>query len=224
MDKNTILGFVLMGIIVVAFTWLAQPTPEQLEAQKRYTDSIATVDSIRLAQDQIIKQNEQVEQMLITDTIAVATDSVRNVILDQTYGEFSQNAIGEEKFITLSNEFSNKGGKLYEAVLNKYEAYDSTKVTLFTAQENNYGFMFKTNARVIDSKSLYFEPIATDSTVTMRLAFKNGSIFDVRYTLPKNSYMLKMDIVNITFERSISGLLLGSDDAPTGKRTYVRGT
>ena len=200
MDKNTILGFVLMGIIVVAFTWLAQPTPEQLEAQKRYTDSIATVDSIRLAQDQIIKQNEQVEQMLITDTIAVATDSVRNVILDQTYGEFSQNAIGEEKFITLSNElltlkFSNKGGKLYEAVLNKYEAYDSTKVTLFTAQENNYGFMFKTNARVIDSKSLYFEPIATDSTVTMRLAFKNGSIFDVRYTLPKNSYMLKMDIV-----------------------------
>ena len=57
MDKNTILGFVLMGIIVVAFTWLAQPTPEQLEAQKRYTDSIATVDSIRLAQDQIIKQN-----------------------------------------------------------------------------------------------------------------------------------------------------------------------
>lgn len=42
MDKNTILGFVLMGIIVVAFTWLAQPTPEQLEAQNAirfYCDS-----------------------------------------------------------------------------------------------------------------------------------------------------------------------------------------
>ena len=32
MDKNTIIGFLLIGIVLIVFTWLNQPTPEQIEA------------------------------------------------------------------------------------------------------------------------------------------------------------------------------------------------
>ena len=34
MDKNTIIGFLLIGIVLIVFTWLNQPTPEQIEAQR----------------------------------------------------------------------------------------------------------------------------------------------------------------------------------------------
>ena len=41
MDKNTLIGFLLIGIVLFAFSWFNKPTPEQLEAQRRYQDSIA---------------------------------------------------------------------------------------------------------------------------------------------------------------------------------------
>ena len=44
MDKNTLLGFLLIGIVLFAFSWLNKPTPEQLEAQRRYQDSIAQIE------------------------------------------------------------------------------------------------------------------------------------------------------------------------------------
>ena len=39
MDKNTIIGFLLIGVVLIVFTWLNQPTPEQIEAQRRMQDS-----------------------------------------------------------------------------------------------------------------------------------------------------------------------------------------
>ena len=38
MDKNTIIGFVLIGIVLFGFSWLNRPTPEQIEAQRRYQE------------------------------------------------------------------------------------------------------------------------------------------------------------------------------------------
>ena len=43
MDKNTIIGFLLIGVVLIVFTWLNQPTPEQIEAQRRMQDSIARI-------------------------------------------------------------------------------------------------------------------------------------------------------------------------------------
>ena len=43
MDKNTITGLVLIGILLVGFSFLSRPSQEQLEAQQRYYDSIAQV-------------------------------------------------------------------------------------------------------------------------------------------------------------------------------------
>ena len=71
-------------------------------------------------------------------------------------------------------KFSNKGGRLYEAVLNDYMAYDSTNVTLFTGDENDYGFIIRTNARVIDTRDLYFTPEIDGNAVNMTLQLANG--------------------------------------------------
>ncbi len=126
MDKNTILGLVLMVVVVLLFSWWMQPTPEQLEAQRRYNDSIAAVEAERMAEAALA------ETPVSTDTVSgEVADSLKNAGLIARFGEFAPCAEGSEEFTTLSNnkvtlKFSNKGGRLYEAVLNDYMAGDQT--------------------------------------------------------------------------------------------------
>ena len=44
MDKNTIIGFVLIFGIIVGFSWFNRPTEEQIAEQKRYRDSVALIE------------------------------------------------------------------------------------------------------------------------------------------------------------------------------------
>ena len=52
MDKNTITGLVLIGILLVGFSYLSRPSEEQIAAQKKYYDSIAVVQQQQEAQKQ----------------------------------------------------------------------------------------------------------------------------------------------------------------------------
>ena len=58
MDKNTIIGFLLIGVVLIVFTWLNQPTPEQIEAQRRMQDSIARIEYAK----QLEQQKELIEK------------------------------------------------------------------------------------------------------------------------------------------------------------------
>ena len=51
MDKNTIIGFLLIGVVLIVFTWLNQPTPEQIEAQRRIDNQVIldTIESLEAA-------------------------------------------------------------------------------------------------------------------------------------------------------------------------------
>ena len=42
MDKNTIIGFVLIALVLIGFSWYNQPSAEQIELQRK-EDSIAAV-------------------------------------------------------------------------------------------------------------------------------------------------------------------------------------
>ena len=49
MDKNTVIGFLLIGAIIVAFTFLNRPTQEQLAQQQRMRDSLQQVERQKAA-------------------------------------------------------------------------------------------------------------------------------------------------------------------------------
>lgn len=73
MDKNTIIGFLLIGIVLIVFTWLNQPTPEQIEAQRRMQDSIARIEYAK----QLEQQKELNREAKADDELAGLPDSVR---------------------------------------------------------------------------------------------------------------------------------------------------
>ena len=96
MDKNTIIGFVLIIAIVIGFTQLNKPSEQQI-ALKRQNDSIALLEQKKLENQKIIpdsSKNLSKDSVSANDTSKLAT----------TYGGFSPSAKGEEKFYTLENE------------------------------------------------------------------------------------------------------------------------
>ncbi|MBR4119653.1 MAG: membrane protein insertase YidC [Bacteroidales bacterium] len=197
MDKNTIIGFLLMAALLFGYSWLNQPTQEEL-AQARYNDSIAKVQAIELQKMLDTKQ----------EPIAEVLDSVElDAKIKSQYGAFSQASQGESKKISLSNnlldlEFNTKGGALSKATLKEYSRYDSLPVVLFDESDNEFGFIFKSSGRVVYTKDLYFTPqVTSDTTLVMTLTSDEGSKFNIKYTLPSDSYMVDVQITQEGMEK-----------------------
>ena len=194
MDRNTIIGFLLMALVLFGYTWYMQPSPEQKAAMQRYQDSLLQVENTRLAEINNV-------ETAATDPVEEMTVDEHSLRLRNEYVDFAPFAEGEEKTITLSNPqvtltFSTHGGRLTQAILNEYNTYDSLPVMLFNSENNAYGFIFKAQGRTINTADLYFVPelSADNRTLSMKLPFENGSSFEVRYTLPEEGYMLEMKI------------------------------
>lgn len=205
MDKNTITGFILIAIILVAFSYLSRPTQEQIERQKRYNDSVALVEQQRQA---ALAATQNDGQQISQDSLLNAADSASVELMSRAFGEFSVAATGEEKFFTLENElvkltFSNKGGRIYEAQLKNYRTHDSLPLLLFTGNESNMAFTLVTsNNQVVNTSNLFFEPAGEiqkdaegNQTFVMRLKTTGEAYLDFVYTLPADDYMLAFKIV-----------------------------
>ena len=104
MDKNTLVGFVLIGAVLIGFSYWTRPSQEEMERAQRYQDSIQT------AQLEAARLEAQ-----------AAAESVQALTLDSTSLFFGANK-GTEQFTTLENNlvkvtFSNKGGRVVSATL-----------------------------------------------------------------------------------------------------------
>lgn len=222
MDKNTIIGFVLMIAVVIGFSWFTQPSAEEIAAQQRYNDSIAAVEAAQALE--IAAWQEQADAqaqaaMAHVEVDSITADSLRKAELFAQYGAFATVADGQEQIIKLENnlvalEFSTRGGYLRKATLKDYKNYtgkDTTNVVLFQDNDNRYGFIFKTGARVIDTQSLYFTPTATDSTLDMTLNLAGGAMWNVRYTLPQDSYRVEMLVTQNGMEKVIPQNIVNLD-------------
>jgi YidC/Oxa1 family membrane protein insertase len=198
MDKNTVIGFLLIGAVLFAFTWLNQPSPEQVEAQRRYQDSIARIEYIRQVEQQIQEQQATIEE----DSMQYLPDSVKNVQLQHTYGVFAGAMEGKEETVTLENDLlelriSTKGGRLEYARLKEYVTHDSQPLILFQEKESKLDFTLVTATnRVVSTADMFFTPVKGNdpNSITMRLNISESSYIDFAYSLKPNDYMLQYTI------------------------------
>ena len=204
MDRNTIIGFILIGLLLFVFTWLNRPSQEQIEAQRQYNeymDSIARVEQAR--QQEIITQ--QIDPV-ISDTLVQMADSAQTTYLTQQFGIFAQAAEGVEELITLENDkvelkISSKGGRLYYARLKEYVTHDGRPLILFDDIESSFNISFFTATnRLINTADLYFTPMTDGlppNSVVMRLPVEDGSYMDFHYSLSPDDYMLHFEIQSV---------------------------
>lgn len=195
MDKNTVIGFILIFLVVIGFSYLNRPSKEQIEAQQRYQDSIAIVEQ-QMAQSMQTPANKS-----SIDTVNPSDSAVADRFT-ALYGDFATAAQGQEKLITLENEFlvvklSTKGGRVYSVQLKKYTNYENNPLVLFDRDESYFSATLVTkNNRIINTGDLYFE-IADKSPLkaTFRLKAGDDSWLDFVYDLHPDDYMVDFNIV-----------------------------
>ncbi len=131
-----------------------------------------------------------------------ALATLRAALQDATrYRGFARYLHGDSAVTRLENDLisldlSNKGGIIANASLKEYNRYDSVPVQLMAPGETGYSFILSSDDQHFDTREFYFKPVVeNDSTVLMALDLGNGATWGLRYTLPKNSYTVKMDVV-----------------------------
>lgn len=172
MDRNSILGIVLIFAILVVFSIINQPSKEEIEAARHRRDSIALVEAERAKQ--LEQQQQQVlqaepEEIAIPDSLAESNQLQEKI--DQ-FGIFGTAALGEQEFYTLENNlmkitFTNKGGRIYSVELKNYQTHDSLPLMLFDGDETLFGLNFFAQNRSIQTDQLFFTPDFSQKAVVV---------------------------------------------------------
>ena len=184
MDKNTLVGFALIGAVVIGFSIYNRPSQEEMARAKHYQDSI-----------QAIAQKEAERQAQ-----AATTQSQNATLHLDSTSMFYGASQGAEQLTTLENNvvkltFTNKGGRVCAAILKDYNGQDGKPLMLFDEKDSGMNFAFEGKNENILTEDMYFQPTnVTDSTVTMRLAANNGGYIDFDYKLLPDAYMVNFTI------------------------------
>ena len=200
MDKNTVIGLVLIMAVIFGFSWLNQPSKEELARRQHVRDSIAAAnEAAYLAQLELER-----EQAVADSLAAIGEMTLDSARLEKTFGQFANAGVGVEEHFVIESEylrltFSNKGGRVCAAEMKNYQRYDSLPLMLFADGDASLGFtLFTNDNRVLNTKSLFFQPTvdktADAQIVTMRLVVDAESYLDFVYTIPNDDYMTEMEI------------------------------
>ena len=174
MDKNTITGLVLIFIILVTFSYLNKPSEAQLEAARRYNDSIAQVEANKVQEAQL--KGDTQKSTLAAATTSSLSDTAQlnnaNVELKNLYGIFYEKAKGTQMFYTLENnlvklKISNKGGKIYSVELKGYKRFNGEPLVLFEGDDNRFGLNFFSQNKSIQTDQFYFAPSQKDTVISV---------------------------------------------------------
>ena len=184
MDKNNIIGFVLIALVLIGFTWYQQPSAEEQRAAF-VQDSIAQVTKAKAE-----KQAKLAE--------AARQKAIKQAIAEDTTSLFYNALRGQAESIVLKNEkieltLSTKGATVEKAVIKGFDDYKGNKeITLFDGEDQKLSYTFSAKETNISTSDLYFVPSAvTDSTVTFTAEAAQGKSLTIEYRLGAD-YMLHM--------------------------------
>ena len=212
MNKNTIIGMLLLFALIMGMTWWNGKTANEREMARR------ELQAKRLA-EQELEQKRIAEWNAMQDTLTDAQkDSLNHVAELQDslnavkhFGALVEASKGNEEIITLENEvirveINTHGGMIESATLKKYiNNFDSTELKLFDKRNNDMAIVFEGRGQYrddISTNELFFSTVQrNDSSVTLRLTSAEGGTLDFIYALSANSYVVDFAIRTENLDR-----------------------
>ena len=199
MDKNSIIGFVLIGVIFFGFTWYQSDQYRKQREHQAQLDSIAAVEQMMLmAQQDSIAALTLKDNTVSAPVPAVPAGKFRDSLLNRSYS-------AEAEYVTLANDrlelvLSTRGAQPYSARLKDYVAYDSTDLYLVRPGNSDYNIAMFAGEN-INTRDLVFDVAeTTDTSVVLRLPFHNGGYLEQKYILPADSYMVRNELSMVDME------------------------
>jgi len=226
MDRNNIIGIVLIFLLFIVWQTVTAPDKAEIAEQQRVQDSIAVATRMADSLAQLatpLSASTNSEENTISET--VLPDSLRDLQLLQTFGIFAPAAQGAAQEISIENEntivrLSTKGGRIksielkdHFKILKDEETREDIKVplALMADEKNKFTYFFpiaNLPAGGVSSEDLYFSVQQPDArTVILTANAGPGRYFEQKYHLKENGFLLDYDV-------TLSGLnnVLSADD------------
>jgi YidC/Oxa1 family membrane protein insertase len=204
MDRNSITGIILIAIILIVFSVLNRPSPEEIEAAKRRLDSLEMV-----RQQQLEEEAKQITREDLIDALPREETDPGDITdeMARRLGVFAPAAIGEDEFYSIENEnielrISARGGRPWSVQLKEYQTFEEHPLILFEGDENSFGLNFFAENRSISTNGLYFDPVPgamtpgseEGSVLALRLYAGAERYIEYVYSLVPGSYMVDFTV------------------------------
>jgi YidC/Oxa1 family membrane protein insertase len=209
MDKNQIIGIVLMVLLYIGYIWYTTPTEEdrlaaiaaqEQQIEQARLDSIATVEEAEF-------QAQFREQPTATDS---ASTEALDASLIRRFGGLASAALGEDQTYTLASDgvtatFSSRGGLLSGAELTGYKRYQSEELVRLWKEVNSamtVAFEFNEVAGELNLSDFHFEAEAQREN-SIALVSRSSEGQTIRWEHELNGYTVTS---NLSFEGFNSSL------------------
>jgi len=188
MDRNTVIGFVLLGLLLFAYLFISTKNSQELQKQKQsFDDSVARIKSSRESAIQL-------------------PDSIQNKVVVRDTTGFNKAIGGSEKLLTVENDllkivFTNKGGQPKTVELKKFNSYLHDPIRLGGSENDriSYAINIAPN-QAAQTADLYFSPGTSErmadgtQNIIFQLAGPNGETITHQYSLKPGSYFVDYTI------------------------------
>ena len=183
MDKNTVIGFILIALTLFGFTFYQSARNRKYMEEQRRLDSIALanapVDSLAAG-----AQVPDEPELLLESQPAPAI--YRDSLLEQAH-------LAEGEVVTLENDlvkidFTSKGAQPYSVQLKNYSSYGGGELFLFKEGGAEYAVSVYTGQYIRTSDFNFAVAEKSDSSVVFRLPFGDGGYIEQKYSLSPDGY------------------------------------
>lgn len=198
-DSNTIIGFLLIGAILLFMLWQQQPTPEELAVQEEAKiEELATEAALNKAA--LTTNNASNQSIEVSQSLSNLKNRVGDFAYSMTLPSATP-AITTFENEVLALKIDNKGGFISEVKLKSYVNHDSVPVYLIKDGSSQFNLNFATtDNRTLNSSELYFQPIFSTSgdnqILSMRLKVSESQFLEYRYELKPNDHMLGFSVLS----------------------------
>ncbi len=196
MDRNTLTGLVLIGLLLTVFTIVNKPSEEELKQQEA-----------EIAKTKEAKAKSKEKEAIILDAAKSSEDKID---LDEAQNSTEKKTEIADSLFTRSTDkftvdFSTKGGQISSLYLNDYKSYkDYSKggkdaLCLFAQGDHLTSYSFFDGDQLIQTKNLNFKLKNESKTKVVLEAQYKAGIIRQTYSLTKESYNIdyKVEFVDL---------------------------
>ncbi len=187
MDRNSIIGFSLIFLILTGYYWYTAPTDAELKAQ-------AQQDSIALVQQNVAEaEQKKTEAGKDSSSNIIKASSLLDSTLVGSIGSFAQQISGDNQEVKIANKeitlgIQTRGAGIGRVTLNNYKRSDSSKLELLEPNSNRWFFeLFTSNGPLKSSDFVWKVEEQSASMVRLRLGDSLQHI-DLTYRLDPTGF------------------------------------
>lgn len=213
MDRNSIIGIVLIGLLLFGFIFYQNKQYQKQAEIQAQLDSATMVERARAdsaaAADAALKaaaDSAFMAEQGISAEDAGMSDGVPASVYKDSLLEVAHAA--EPQIVTLSNDkfevaFTTKGAQPYSARLKEYKAYGGDDLYVFKPDMSTYSVSVYAG-EFINTKDFNFTIAQkTDTSLVMRLPFSGGGYIEQRYSIAPGEYMVRNTLAFVGMEQII---------------------